>query len=253
MVFLENLTPQPTNHILIRRVPVVFTSIPKNACTSWKKVISDFEFPGSTYSPEELHSKVSGPLNYLSREDAFQIWNQGSHSWVACLRDPFTRVLSAYLNKVFPFLSLPEKKLRAMGLPWTDVARTLIAESADQRGEPSEIHFFEAFLEHITNLRDSGHALNEHWELQSSILNAPFRNYSGFFRFEDLTMWRRPPLSEFGIDKSMQSNESFGKHGTQARQRLAAFQTRVAKDLVSSLYTPDYGLIESDLPWLSPT
>lgn len=85
------------NHIQIRGSRQIFTYIPKAGCTWWKTLFLVDLF-GSDL-PHDVHSKGSG-LTYLNNAEAEHCVRNHSFEMGAMIRDPKTRFLSAYRDKI---------------------------------------------------------------------------------------------------------------------------------------------------------
>lgn len=87
----------------------IFAYVPKVACTGWKSLIRRISGYVDWLDNELAHSKANGGLRYLDLEgpDAGLLLQKEIKKF-AMVREPYSRALSAYLNKIEP--RLPPKK-----------------------------------------------------------------------------------------------------------------------------------------------
>jgi len=136
----------------------------------------------------------------------------------AFVRNPYTRVLSAYLDKV-------ERR-------------------AVRRGEESR---FEDFLASLK--RDQLHA-NAHWTPQADLLLLPFEQFDFIGKVENLTQdleTVRQRLLNVPIDAGMRDERS---NATNANSKIAQYYTPGCAEIVRDLYARDFELFgySTELP-----
>jgi hypothetical protein len=79
----------------------VFAYVPKAACTNWKSLLRYMEGHEDWLDNKLAHDKVNGGLRYLDlkSQDAVLL-KRPDISKYTMVREPYSRILSAYINKV---------------------------------------------------------------------------------------------------------------------------------------------------------
>jgi hypothetical protein len=145
------------------KLRLAYTYIPKNACTSFKRTFGTAQgWLGSTPSAHTM--RVSWWLIGFASYPRVQ-------ERVVVIRDPFDRVLSAYLNR---FLMDGEDSARDHAM------KTGLGASLDAGSTADDVTFadFVKYLASTPNRR-----LNEHWRPQSDFL---LGEYTRLIRFEHI-------------------------------------------------------------------
>ena len=88
--------------IVIESHKLLFFTIPKNACTGFKKLFRRMLGHGDWFTQENPHNPKTNGLKYLgnySREEQAMMMTSPDWTRAIFVRDPMERVLSAYLDK----------------------------------------------------------------------------------------------------------------------------------------------------------
>jgi len=172
-----------SHFIYSKRNNFIFTYIPKVACTNWKCILRYLDGHADYLNTQIAHDRVRSGLAYLSTlQDGEVLLREPTIPKFTCVRNPYTRILSAYLNKVKPFALDNATSER-------DPYFYMIFQKIDafRKSEFSDTQFvsFGCFLKWI---EASGDPLtrNEHWIPQTEILGTGevFFDYIG--RFENI-------------------------------------------------------------------
>jgi len=161
------------NGIILREKRLVFWYLPKNACTSIKKVLADAQ--GLQYrNPHVAEFDLASP-DQAHEFDGF--------TQLAVVRNPFARLVSCYADKI-------RRGERNKGFP-QGVEYTMSGYGFN------ELMTFSAFA----NLIFTGGIKNPHWLPQSDLL--PEKKYLRLIKMEQLSEVLPGIFSRFGIAQEL--------------------------------------------------
>jgi sulfotransferase famil protein len=214
---------------------LVYFETPKVACTSIKLLMQDMLNSGEStknFNPDHLHNRSMSPLKRLSNVDE-DIQNEclwGNFSRFSFVRNPFTRVLSAYLDKVLATYENLEvgdievvrnRRLTSLGL------------------NPDREVSFQFFLEHLSDSKSFFEDL--HFTPLYRLLFVDHINYDFIGRFERFEQDLEVVKTKFYGGQKEESDASLGKfHQTKASRTFKEFFGRREVDLVQTIYERDF-------------
>jgi hypothetical protein len=211
------------------KLRVVYLETPKIACTSIKKYMIDQAsgFPVDM-KPGQVHDRSQSPLRMLgsySDEQINEIFDpKGGYRCFSFVRDPYTRILSAFLDKVITNEWERKRHLPIFGFelgsyPSFGEFLKRLARIADRT---RDIHY-------ITQTRLTGHFAN---------LELAFTG-----RFENFANDLQRLKFELYRDGTGENYESFGKHhSSDAGDKLAQYYGDEERELVQQIYADDFKL-----------
>lgn len=224
----------------------VFAYVPKVGCTNWKSILRYLAGQEDHLNPRLAHDRVNGGLRYLDLPGLDRaMLHDASIPKYAFVRDPYSRLLSAYLNKVASRLPLPEPSETEEH--FTKVARVIDRfrrRKLDVAAYPEVT--FEVFL---LWLRDglSPFREDEHWQTQSVLLRWPRVKYAFVGRFERLAQEAPVLLEKMGCDIPFPSQKDVKFAPTNAVSKLDTYYTPAAYALVNSLYADDFANFDYEM------
>jgi len=204
----------------------VYMETPKVACSTIKKCLHLMEFGGTI--PSEygcIHNKRQSPLYGLldfDNDDIINLFDGDDYFRFSFVRNPFTRVLSAYLDKIHSMHDKRDFFLAKAGLP-----------------SSSPVTFFE-FLNSIKNIPD--YEKDIHWAPLSYLLQAERVNYHFLGRFENITKSMHLMLLKIGVhlyDKDLY-NLREDSHKTNSTSLVSEYIGRKERDLIIEIYEKDF-------------
>ena len=212
----------------------LFAYVPKVACTNWKAVLRQLSGCADYLDCNLAHDRRGGDLVYLSeRPDRDALLQDPALRRFAFVRNPYTRLLSAYLNKIEP--------LNHGDPDWIGpAAREAHRAAAGFAGQaPDAAVGFGDFAHWIAA---SGHALarNEHWLPQSAILAPAQVHYDFIGRFERLREDAPHLLALMGAKIPFPTREQLDFPGTGAGSRVADYYTETIAATVAAAYADDF-------------
>ncbi len=163
-------------------------------------------------SPIPSYEFASTPLNEVLESETFFKFTY--------VRNPYTRVLSAYLDKV---LRDPEERIRllpSLGLP--------------ANSEPTFLEFLKA----IQAQRDSWRDI--HWVTQSRLIQVNNINYNFIGRFESFAATFPAVLELLGIDSAYMGRAGTPPNVTRASDRLREFIGPKEREAIIAIYEADF-------------
>ena len=241
----------------------VFAYIPKVACTNWKAVMrqlaghEDWLKPGLAHDP-----KASGLVLLAAGDPALARVLDREGAWLfAMVRNPYTRVLSAYLDKIARRIDGPKPGRAGRDEAFDRMVERIEAFRADALDPAAFPRIsFEVFLRWLE--ADASPACrNEHWAPQTAILGQWIDRCDGIGRFEAMDRDAPVILRAMGSRVSFPDQAKIRFPATAASDRLAEHYTPAAAEIVRRLYAadfarlgydPDIGAARAVLPPLRP-
>jgi hypothetical protein len=232
------MAPTFRNFIYNAERGFIFAYVPKVACTNWKALLRYIAGHENWLDNKLAHDKVNGGLRYLDLDgkDSSILQDRTIRKY-AMVRDPYSRVLSAYLNKVEDLR--PPRQMAASEDHFSKVVWDIDSfrrEHLDQDRYP-EITF-EVFL---LWLRDSGSwfTKDEHWVPQATLLRQPDVHFDILGRFENLTEDAPRILRAMGCDQGFPSQKDVKFAPTKAQEKMQHHYTGPCLDIAKELYRDD--------------
>jgi len=228
-----------TNFIYDEGRGIIFAYVPKVACTNWKSMMRYMAGYENWLDNRLAHDKENGGLRYLGDSaDDQKIIARDDIPKFTMVRDPYSRTLSAYLNKV-------EKRLKAdPPVSETDYWAKVLADIEAFRVNTLGAHRYDTinFEVFLYWLRDSGSwfVRDEHWAPQSILLRQPGVSFTKVGRFETLNEDAPDLLSAMGCDQGFPSQKDVKFAPTNAQQRLNAYMTDTAESLIEEIFAADF-------------
>lgn len=221
------------NSVLISpRHHYVFANNPKVACTTIRKVLIDAEYDEIRPYPERaatLHYNAFLPFYNVWQFGNFPEWLKQKKPFTFCfVRNPYTRLLSGYLDKVVRNKAQKANILEAMG-------------KAD---EPDLEISFETFVRVVCEMPIEQQ--DAHWRVQYYQTFQEGFDYDFIGRFENLEADLRAVAEKIGIANFITPTtfSTAGKtsrhHATNAAQQLKDYYTPELCDLVRKGYAKDF-------------
>lgn len=206
-----------------RRHHAVFLEVPKAGCTVVKRVLQIAEDPAAA-GAESVHDRAASPLAGPLRDgiDADELFGSES-DWFrfTFVRNPYSRALSCYLEKVAGLRRLSDMRLPKLGF------------------EPGEDVSFQKFLELLdsdTSVRDA----DIHWTPQATLLSLDRVSYGFIGRFESFAPDLTRVMDRLGIEVGAELLQRRTTHETGAGSRIADYYDDACVDLVRSVYREDF-------------
>lgn len=185
------------------------------------------------------HDREKSGLTYLSNLDnAEEILKDPNIKKFACVRNPYSRILSAYLNKI------NERITKLHDSDGEDDHFLKIARDIDKYRKEylndisNEINFY-VFLKWLKD-SNSWFTKNEHWNTEIDLLHIDKVTYNIIGRFENLATDSEEILYAMGCDITFPTQKDVNFAPTGASNKLQNFYDDSCYELVNSVYKKDF-------------
>lgn len=206
-----------------KKYKYIYVEVPKTGCTTIKRALQLAEFDGDdSQLSKNIHDRRASPL-LAPRQDpeAFaSAWEDPEYVKFTFVRNPYTRTLSAYLDKIVINEWERERRLPALGFD-----------------SDSTVGFAE-FLERIAD--QNPREMDIHWAPQHLLIGAGRNRYDRIFRFEAFREAATRVFAELGIDGVEGIVESLPHHATGAGDKLREHYGETEQQLVASIFSEDF-------------
>lgn len=207
---------------------LAYIETPKVACTSIKKFMAD-QYVGGTFELQDIgdiHNRDISPLKrfrQLPPEQGRRIWGP-EYRRFSFVRNPFSRLLSGYLDKLVT--NEFERQFHLPMLGFEPGSRPTLAE----------------FLERLAAMPNDERDI--HFATQASLLMVDAVEYDFIGRFEGFKEdFLRLQHSHYGISHPSDAYESFGKHhASDANAKIERYYGPREIELVQDIYLSDFQL-----------
>lgn len=226
------------NFIITKDKKFIFSYNPKVACTNWKCVLRYYEgFTESYLDAKVAHDRERSGLEFLSNLENSQdyLTDEGIKKF-SFVRDPYSRIVSAYANKIEPLIS-GQRSSKQDNPYFYDIFKTIQGFKGKEITDP--IIGFVYFLEWLIEV-DDFHTNNEHWLPQSKLLDIENVQYDYVGRLENIDDDASVILKELGLDISFPSQKDVRFAPTNASSRLKTFLTKESVELINAIYSADF-------------
>ena len=226
--FLKHHTPQSLNYAIHVSLAnsYVFVEVPKVACSTIKQTLHRVELRDPTFLPENvelIHERSFSPLLTLLQVGPLERFLPPSDTFRFCfVRNPFDRLLSAYLDKIVGNGHQKRPILKILGRDPTALG-ALVS--------------FEEFVDAVAT--QPALRMNAHWRVQWQHVLGDFVPYDFVGRFERfqqdfvtvLSRWTNEP------ERYIQTEAT---HRTDAGLKIGDHYDRRLADVVRRIYADDF-------------
>lgn len=222
---VRNMELQRNIHISLKK-RYVYVAVPKAANSTIKWLLQTAELRQTTFEVTDIHDRLASPLIapfQLPRRQFLSIMEGARYTLFTCVRDPFSRVLSCYLDRIQATRSVPRRQ---------------IASVLEQ--DPDIDISFPDFVRGIEMMDPND--MNEHFRPQSILTMSDIIDYDHVIRFESLSTDLPPVLSELYGSKpeSFAVNENKSPAATSAAEKLAQFYDEDTAEAVRRIFAVDF-------------
>lgn len=218
--------PHPTETVLYQwhlseRFKYAYNATPKAATTGILRALQIAENSAYQPAPDKIHDREASPLKTIEQVDlaAEQVFAGSEIFRFTYVRNPFTRILSAYLDKMFN----PYERARL---------------APDLGLDPDAPPAFPDFLLAVQSQRDSWRDI--HWQTQDRLIQRANVHYHFIGRFE--TWAQSFPIIARRVGISGPIMEWTGKpvHATDATSLVDLHIGPKERDIILAIYDADF-------------
>ncbi len=206
------------------RARMIYVETPKVACSTIKRMLQVVELNGDlSRLPEQVHDRKASPLKSPKtiENDVRDLFFGGGYFLFSFVRNPYTRVLSAYLDKFVNNAWERNRRAPKLGL------------------DPDAEITFSDFLRAVRMQRDSEKDI--HWMPQAFLLQPKKISYDFIGRFENFQIGfdlvaKRAGFTGDGDQALIRKDD----HKTNASDRVTAFVHDLERELILDIYKADF-------------
>jgi len=226
----------------------LFAYIPKVACTNWKCVMRHLHGFEDYLDPAKAHNENRNGLELLSQlSDPWSILSDKAVPKYTCVRNPYTRVLSAYLNKIEPFLGTHAVHGGKRFDPhYHDIFRK-VDDFRKLFLPDKEAVDFEAFVCWIEMSDISERLITEiHWRPQTAIIGNGQVDFDHIARFENLERDAPLILAAMGARIPFPTQQEVRFAPTRADNLVHQYYNERTAERVRRIYHNDFVYLNYD-------
>ena len=221
----------------------IFSYVPKVACSNWKCVMRYLAGHENYLDTKFAHDRTINGLDYVDQQpDPWALLEDDAVRKISCVRSPYSRSLSAYLNKIefnLPKMTFVDEP-KDLFLLTAEKIELFRRETLDTSKYPKVN--FEVFLRWLV-AGPQWLTRDEHWAPQSEMLMLERVKYDYIGRFENLEKDAPKILAMMGCDIDFPTQKQIRFAPTQASSKLAEYYTDSARALVEEIFAKDFDLL----------
>ena len=228
--------PKVENVYYSDKQAVIYCSVPKVACTNWKRMLQVFE--GNFHDPLDISDKQSVhtlKYSYLLRLSPEEIqWKKNVYYSFMFVRHPFERLLSAYRNKLRdPYNSIFQRRYGSQILKRY---RKGLSQEEYAKGENVT---FQEFVDYLILLHDnySDKKFDEHWQVMHTLCTPCKMKYNFIGKMETLVEDANYILKQLGVENLFKfPSNTTDKYKQKTNNLMKEYYSKLPASTVQKLY-----------------
>ena len=202
----------------------IYFETPKVGCSTIKRTLQKMEVDSNSQMPTDVHEKNLSPLlSPLQLENNFTHYINDEYFKFSFVRNPYTRILSCYLDKIVTNLDEKQRMLPKLGLSPTDKIS------------------FKVFL--LAIKEQSYSKMDPHWMPQSILLASNYIVLDYIGRQENFDNDLKKALAIINKTEPEENNiANEAPHAVGANKKLQEYMTKEIIELIQEIYADDFSL-----------
>jgi len=234
----DRYMPILENFIYGSKAQIVFAYIPKAACSNWKCILRYLQGYSNYLDTNIFHDRKKSGLIYLSElENAEEILYNASIPKLTFVRNPYTRILSAYLNKIKPF----SENESILDMNFYQIYIN-IDNFRKKHFPKKKIVDFECFINWLYESKNC-YTQNEHWIPQSTILGLDKVKFDFIGKFERFSTDVAKILKIMKCDIPFPTQKDINFPPTRANELVDYYYNSELVEKVKKIYLNDFLLL----------
>lgn len=230
-----------SNFILNKRNNVIFAYVPKVACSNWKGIMRSLNGDKDHLNTVLAHNRDLSGLDYLSNKtNPYEFLKSERYKKYAFVRNPYSRILSAYLNKIESRIGVNPSTSDHFYKVFQDIEKYR-EEHFDVKTYP-EVNFY-IFLNWLKN-SGSIYIFDEHWKAQSQLLDIKNVKFDRIGKFENLSSEADDFIALLGANVKFPTQKQIKFESTGAVSKIEKYYDKDCYDLVNAIYRDDFDLFD---------
>ena len=227
---------------------VLYCSVPKAACTNWKRMFLYFEgrikHPLEISHKEKIHLLGYKTLAFLNNTN--RKYRLNSYYTFFFTRHPLVRVLSAFRNKFEdPYNNVFRHHLSPI------ILKLFRPNVTEEEMENKTITFAE-FVDYIIYCKEKGIKLDEHWDVVYDLCTPCSIKYNFIGKMETLLDDARQVLTELGLQNETEFPvNATDKYKKNILDEMKSYYSHITLDSISKLikiYKKDFEIFNYSIP-----
>ena len=211
---------------------LVYCIVPKAACSNWIMLLRRLEGFADYALPSSLHDREASGLTYMTHDEANRSLDLDRYFKFTFVRNPFTRLLSAWRNKFDPTAG----RVHETWLAYAREVRDRLPSVEDDAGGPLSFRDFVRFLGTQPEVD-----IPNHWAPQTRILATDHFEYDFVGRIENLAADFETVRRRVGFRAPFPTRDDLWFHPPTGAKTLAPrMYTPELTRVVSRVYADDF-------------
>ncbi|MFT4851069.1 MAG: hypothetical protein ACI83B_003633 [Sediminicola sp.] len=232
------------NFIYMEKQNFIFAYNPKVACTNWKSIMRYLNGGDDYLSAALAHDRTRSGLTFLSEiGEPLKYLQDPKVPKYAFVRNPYSRVLSAYLNKIEPYV-LGSRGAGDDNTYFYKVFCEIDNYRLENLIEIQKVNFY-CFLSWLANV-ENFHTANEHWRPQVELLRVKDVDFDFVGKLENIIQDAPELLNKMGCDITFPSQKDVRFAPTKANEKLDNYYKKQERQLVEMIYQEDFVFFSYD-------
>lgn len=233
---LRKSKPLMNNMFYSEKKEIIYCSIPKAACTNWKRLLQVFDgrMKGlfQVKDKDQLHNMKYSMLRNLNETEL--AWRRNSYYAFVFVRHPFERLFSAYRNK----LKQPPHPGFQKRYGSVILRMFRVNLSKDKYDAGRGVTFREFLMYLISVHQKKGHkAFDEHWQIMTKLCSPCTMKYDFIGKMDTLLEDAEEVLKQTGLyEKYKFPYNATDNYKQSANSVMMRFYSEIPKSFLRTLY-----------------